>query len=377
MSGIYIHIPFCKQACHYCNFHFSTSLKSKDSIIKAIAEEITLKSKLNNEVIETIYFGGGTPSILDLNDFEKILNSIFKNYKIGTDPEITLEANPDDLSKEKLKNLKKQSINRLSIGVQSFVENELKLMNRAHDSNKAIKSIEISKLIFDNISVDLLYGLPDSSVDTLNYNIDILTKFNINHISSYAITLEPKTALEKYVKNGLVELPDDNIVFDQFIYVNKELVANNYINYELSSFAKPNFFSKNNTAYWKRKKYIGIGPSAHSYDGINRSWNISNNKKYVDQINSGNLYYKTEKLSKIDHYNEYIMTGLRTMWGISLGYIENKFDNKFKNYFLKNVKKYVDQNLIKINDDVYKTTESGRFLADGIASELFIVNLSN
>jgi len=377
LSGIYIHIPFCKQACHYCNFHFSTSLKSKDSIIKAIVEEITLKSKLNNEVIETIYFGGGTPSILDLNDFEKILNSIFKNYKIGTDPEITLEANPDDLSKEKLKNLKKQSINRLSIGVQSFVENELKLMNRAHDSNKAIKSIEISKLIFDNISVDLLYGLPDSSVDTLNYNIDILTKFNINHISSYAISLEPKTALEKYVKNGLVELPDDNIVFDQFIYVNKELVANNYINYELSSFAKPNFFSKNNTAYWKRKKYIGIGPSAHSYDGINRSWNISNNKKYVDQINSGNLYYKTEKLSKIDHYNEYIMTGLRTMWGISLGYIENKFDNKFKNYFLKNVKKYVDQNLIKINDDVYKTTESGRFLADGIASELFMIDLSN
>ena len=377
MSGIYIHIPFCKQACHYCNFHFSTSLKSKDSIIKAIAEEITLKSKLNNEVIETIYFGGGTPSILDLNDFEKILNSIFKNYKIGTDPEITLEANPDDLSKEKLKNLKKQSINRLSIGVQSFVENELKLMNRAHDSNKAIKSIEISKLIFDNISVHLFYGSPDSSVDTLNYNIDILTKFNINHISSYAITLEPKTALEKYVKNGLVELPDDNIVFDQFIYVNKELVANNYINYELSSFAKPNFFSKNNTAYWKRKKYIGIGPSAHSYDGINRSWNISNNKKYVDQINSGNLYYKTEKLSKIDHYNEYIMTGLRTMWGISLGYLENKFDNKFKNYFLKNVKKYVDQNLIKINDDVYKTTESGRFLADGIASELFMIDLSN
>lgn len=377
MSGIYIHIPFCKQACHYCNFHFSTNLKSKDLIIKAITDEIILKAKFNNEVIETIYFGGGTPSILDLNDFEKILNSIFKNYKIGIDPEITLEANPDDLSKAKLKNLKKQSINRLSIGVQSFVEKELKLMNRAHDSNKAIKSIEISKLIFDNISVDLLYGLPDSSVDTLNYNIDILTKFNVNHISSYAITLEPKTALEKYVKNGLVELPDDNIVFDQFIYVNKELVANNYINYELSSFAKPNFFSKNNTAYWKRKKYIGIGPSAHSYDGINRSWNISNNKKYVDQINSGNLYYKTEKLSKIDHYNEYIMTGLRTMWGISLGYIENKFDKQFKNYFLKNVKKYVDQNLIKINNDIYKTTESGRFLADGIASELFMIDLSN
>ncbi len=376
MAGIYIHIPFCKQACHYCNFHFSTSLKSKDFIVNAIAEEIFLKSKINNEKIETIYFGGGTPTLLDISDFEIILKSIGKNYKIISNPEITLEANPDDISLEKLKNFKNLSINRLSIGVQSFIDSELKLMNRVHDSKKALKSVEDSKKVFDNISVDLLYGLPDSSVETLNYNIKILTDFDVNHISSYAITLEPKTALEKFVNSGIVVLPDDKIVYDQFVHVNKELVLKNYINYELSSFAKENFFSKNNTAYWSRKKYIGVGPSAHSYDGLSRSWNISNNKRYIDQINSGKLYHKIEELSKIDQYNEYIMTGLRTMWGISLNYIEQHFDSYFKDYFLNTVKKYVDQNLINNDKDIYTTTESGRFLADGIASELFMIDLT-
>ena len=223
---------------------------------------------------------------------------------------------------------------------------------------------------------DRLYGLPDSSVETLNYNIKILTDFDVNHISSYAITLEPKTALEKFVNSGIVVLPDDKIVYDQFVHVNKELVLKNYINYELSSFAKENFFSKNNTAYWSRKKYIGVGPSAHSYDGLSRSWNISNNKRYIDQINSGKLYHKIEELSKIDQYNEYIMTGLRTMWGISLNYIEQHFDSYFKDYFLNTVKKYVDQNLINNDKDIYTTTESGRFLADGIASELFMIDLT-
>ena len=376
MAGIYIHIPFCKQACHYCNFHFSTSLKSKDFLVSSIAEEIFLKSKINKEKIETIYFGGGTPTLLDISDFEIILKSIGKNYKIISNPEITLEANPDDISLEKLKNFKNLSINRLSIGVQSFIDSELKLMNRAHDSKKALKSVEDSKKVFDNISVDLLYGLPDSSVETLNYNIKILTDFDVNHISSYAITLEPKTALEKFVNSGIVVLPDDKIVYDQFVHVNKELVLKNYINYELSSFAKENFFSKNNTAYWSRKKYIGVGPSAHSYDGLSRSWNISNNKRYIDQINSGKLYHKIEELSKIDQYNEYIMTGLRTMWGISLNYIEQHFDSYFKDYFLNTVKKYVDQNLINNDKDIYTTTESGRFLADGIASELFMIDLT-
>ena len=376
MAGIYIHIPFCKQACHYCNFHFSTSLKSKDFLVSSIAEEIFLKSKINKEKIETIYFGGGTPTLLDISDFEIILKSIGKNYKIISNPEITLEANPDDISLEKLKNFKNLSINRLSIGVQSFIDSELKLMNRAHDSKKALKSVDDSKKVFDNISVDLLYGLPDSSVETLNYNIKILTDFDVNHISSYAITLEPKTALEKFVNSGIVVLPDDKIVYDQFVHVNKELVLKNYINYELSSFAKENFFSKNNTAYWSRKKYIGVGPSAHSYDGLSRSWNISNNKRYIDQINSGKLYHKIEELSKIDQYNEYIMTGLRTMWGISLNYIEQHFDSYFKDYFLNTVKKYVDQNLINNDKDIYTTTESGRFLADGIASELFMIDLT-
>lgn len=377
MLGIYIHIPFCKKSCHYCNFHFSTSLKNKEDLIKAINKEIYQKAILNNDKVSTIYFGGGTPSILDVEEINLIIENIYKNFNVGKNIEITIEANPDDLSKHKLNDLSKTKINRISIGVQSFIDKELKIMNRVHDSKKAIKSIEMAKKYFNNISVDLLYGVPDSSIKSWNYNLDTISSFNINHISAYALTVEPKTALESFINKSILSMPDEDLVYSQYKLINEKLSSKNFINYEVCSFAQKDFFSKNNSAYWLRKKYIGIGPSAHSFDGESRSWNISNNKKYIDQINSGNLYYKIEKLSKIDHYNEYIMTGLRTMWGISLSYLENKFDKQFKDYFLKHVKKYVDQNLIKINDDVYKTTESGRFLADGIASELFIVNLSN
>jgi oxygen-independent coproporphyrinogen-3 oxidase len=376
LAGIYIHIPFCKQACHYCNFHFSTNLKSKKIIIDSIIKEIKLKSKFENEEIETIYFGGGTPTLLTSLETEAILNCIYKYYKVKSESEITIEANPDDIRIDRLKFLKKLSFNRLSIGVQSFIDSELKLMNRAHNSHKAIRSVEVSKSIFNNISVDLLYGLPDSNIETLDQNINILLNFDIKHISSYALTLEPKTALEKFIKKGLVELPNDDIVFEQFKHVNKKLISNDYINYELSSFAKQNFFSKNNTGYWLRKKYTGIGPSAHSYNGLYRSWNISNNKKYIDQIQSGKLFYKKEILSKVDQYNEYIMTGLRTMWGISIKFIENKFGKNFKNHFLKSIKKYIDQKLIHISNDMYITTDSARFLADGIAADLFIIDLS-
>tara|TARA_X000000950_G_scaffold258982_1_gene327009 strand:- start:1049 stop:2182 length:1134 start_codon:yes stop_codon:yes gene_type:complete len=376
LAGIYIHIPFCKQACHYCNFHFSTNLKSKKIIIDSIIKEIKLKSKFENEEIETIYFGGGTPTLLTSLETEAILDCIYKYYKVKSESEITIEANPDDIRIDKLKFLKKLSFNRLSIGVQSFIDSELKLMNRAHNSRKAIRSVEVSKSIFNNISVDLLYGLPNSNIETLDHNINILLDFDIKHISSYALTLEPKTALEKFIKKDLVELPNDDIVFEQFKHVNKELISNDYVNYELSSFAKKNFFSKNNTGYWLRKKYIGIGPSAHSYNGVYRSWNISNNKKYIDQIQSGKLFYKKEILTKIDQYNEYIMTGLRTMWGISINFIENKFGKNFKNHFLKSIKKYIEQKLIHISNGMYITTDSARFLADGIAADLFIIDLT-
>ena len=375
MAGIYIHIPFCKQSCHYCNFHFSTSTKNKDEVLDAIEKEIKQKGQTTNEAISTIYFGGGTPSILDVNEINSIIKRIYKEFNVESEAEITIEANPDDLNKEKIINLSLTEINRLSIGVQSFIDKELKIMNRAHDSKKALNSIEISKKYFNNISIDLMYGVPESTLESWTYNLDTVSQFDINHISSYALTLEPKTALESFVRKLIVDMPDEGLVYDQYNLINKKLEPLGFINYEVCSFAKENFFSKNNSAYWLRKKYIGIGPSAHSFDGKSRSWNISNNKKYIDQIKKGKSFYKKEKLSKVDQYNEYVMTGFRTIWGVSANFIENNFNSKFKNYFTDRIQKHIDQKNIIVKDDIYTTTNEGRFLADGISSDLFLVNL--
>ncbi len=375
MLGIYIHIPFCKKSCHYCNFHFSTSLKNKEDMIKAINKEIYQKAILNNDKVSTIYFGGGTPSILEVEEINLIIENIYKNFNVGKNIEITIEANPDDLSKHKLNDLSKTKINRISIGVQSFIDKELKIMNRVHDSKKAIKSIEMAKKYFNNISVDLLYGVPDSSIKSWNYNLDTISSFNINHISAYALTVEPKTALESFINKSILSMPDEELVYSQYKLINEKLSSKNFINYEVCSFAQKDFFSKNNSAYWLRKKYIGIGPSAHSFDGESRSWNISNNKKYIDQIRNGDNYYKKENLTKVDQYNEYIMTGLRTIWGVSVKHIESNFDVRFKNYFLKKIKSHIAKKNVYKEDDLYLTTQSGRFLADGIASDLFLVNL--
>ena len=375
MAGIYIHIPFCKQSCHYCNFHFSTSTKNKDEVLDAIENEIKQKGQATNESISTIYFGGGTPSILDVNEINSIIKRIYKEFNVESEAEITIEANPDDLNKEKIINLSLTEINRLSIGVQSFIDKELKIMNRAHDSKKALNSIEISKKYFNNISIDLMYGVPESTLESWTHNLDTVSQFDINHISSYALTLEPKTALESFVRKLIVDMPEEGLVYDQYNLINKKLEPLGFINYEVCSFAKENFFSKNNSAYWLRKKYIGIGPSAHSFDGKSRSWNISNNKKYIDQIKKGKSFYKKEKLSKVDQYNEYVMTGFRTIWGVSANFIENNFNSKFKNYFTDRIQKHIDQKNIIVKDDIYTTTNEGRFLADGISSDLFLVNL--
>ena len=375
MAGIYIHIPFCKQSCHYCNFHFSTSTKNKDEVLDAIENEIKQKGQATDEAISTIYLGGGTPSILDVNEINSIIKRIYKEFNVESEAEITIEANPDDLNKEKIINLSLTEINRLSIGVQSFIDKELKIMNRAHDSKKALNSIEISKKYFNNISIDLMYGVPESTLESWTHNLDTVSQFDINHISSYALTLEPKTALESFVRKLIVDMPEEGLVYDQYNLINKKLEPLGFINYEVCSFAKENFFSKNNSAYWLRKKYIGIGPSAHSFDGKSRSWNISNNKKYIDQIKKGKSFYKKEKLSKVDQYNEYVMTGFRTIWGVSANFIENNFNSKFKNYFTDRIQKHIDQKNIIVKDDIYTTTNEGRFLADGISSDLFLVNL--
>ena len=374
MSGIYVHIPYCKQACHYCNYHFSTSLKNKESVISAMLKEIEIKSIGNNDLIQTIYFGGGTPSFFDTKEINKIINSIFEKFKISDKPEITLEANPDDLSNTKLIELSQSYINRLSIGVQSFNDDELKLMNRSHSSEEAKKCIDNSLKYYNNISIDLIFGMPNSNLKTWESNLDYVTNWNLNHMSAYALTVEPKTALESFVKKNIIKPLNEDLVFEQHELMCNKMSKHEYVNYELSSFAKKGYFSRNNSAYWLRKKYIGIGPSAHSFDGFQRTWNVSNNSLYVKDISKNKMFSGKEKLSIIDKYNEYVMTGLRTKWGISLTYLENNFGLYYKNNFENRILKYVNTSLVVVKDDIFTTTIKGKFLADGIASELFMIN---
>ena len=346
-----------------------------DEVLNAIKNEISQKAELSKDNISTIYFGGGTPSILNVDQLNSIINKIYKEFKVEKNAEITIEANPDDLSIDKIVDLSNTRINRLSIGVQSFIDNELKMMNRAHDSKTALFSLEMSKKYFKNISVDLMYGMPESTLKSWAYNLDSVLNFDINHVSTYALTVEPKTQLESFVRKLIVDIPQEGLVYEQYNLINEKLEPKGFINYEVCSFAKENFFSKNNSAYWLRKKYIGIGPSAHSFDGRSRSWNISNNKTYVNHVNDGKSFYKKENLSTVDQYNEYVMTGFRTIWGVSTNFIEKNFNLKFKKYFMDRIQKHIDQKNIVVNNDIYTTTNQGRFLADGIASDLFLINL--
>lgn len=376
MSGIYIHIPFCKQACHYCDFHFSTSMKKKDEMVLALAKEITVrKNEFTNEIVETIYFGGGTPSVLSNDEINFLIAEVYKNYKVSENPEITLEANPDDLSAERILELSKSPINRLSIGIQSFYEEDLKMMNRAHNSAEAKKCLEEATKYFDNISLDLIYGIPGMSNEMWRQNIETALSFGVPHISSYALTVEPKTALSKLIQTGKIAEPQDEAVSNHFMILVETLQKNGFIHYELSNFGKDNYFSKNNSAYWLGKKYIGIGPSAHSYDGIKRGWNIANNSLYLKSIQNDKLPIETEILTVSDRYNEYIMTGLRTIWGVSLERIEKEFGLEYLNYLKKQSQKFLNDDLLSIENNILKPTPKGKFLTDGIASDLFYLNL--
>lgn len=375
MSGIYIHIPFCKQACHYCDFHFLTSLKKKEEMVQALAKELQMrKGEFKEEVVETIYFGGGTPSILEVNDIRFLIDEVYNNYKVVENPEITLEANPDDLNESRIIELSKNRINRLSIGIQSFFEEDLKLMNRAHNATEALECLQVATQYFDNITADLIYGIPGLTNEKWLQNIQTLLDLGIPHISSYALTVEPKTALATLVKNGKIPTPDDGMAHDQFLLLVDVLQKNDFVHYELSNFGKEGYFSKNNSAYWLGKKYIGIGPSAHSYDGKNRSWNVANNSLYLKSLAENKLSNEIEILSLTDRYNEYVMTGLRTIWGVSLGRIENEFGKSYLEYLLQNAEFHLKEKKLEIFDNVLKTTRKGKFFCDGIASDLFIIN---
>ncbi|MFL1894906.1 radical SAM family heme chaperone HemW [Aquimarina sp. 2-A2] len=375
-AGIYIHIPFCKQACHYCDFHFSTSLGKKEIMIAAICREIELrKNELNQQPIATIYFGGGTPSVLSQLEIDQILDTVYKHYTVLDTPEITLEANPDDLSLKTIKTLAASKINRLSIGIQSFFEEDLKLMNRAHNAIEAKTCIEQATQYFDNISIDLIYGIPEMSDARWIKNLETALSFDIPHISSYALTVEPKTALEKFIAKGIVPPINDEAAQRHFEILVAMLNDAGFVHYELSNFGKPAYFSQNNTAYWLGKSYLGIGPSAHSYNGKERSWNISNNPKYIKALQQNEVPKEMEVLTTTDRYNEYVMTGLRTIWGVSISKITNDFGDSYAKHLLLQAQKHIEEDLLQIKGAYLFVTPKGKFLSDGIASDLFLVNL--
>ncbi len=374
MSGIYIHIPFCKQKCNYCNFHFSTSTKYAKAMVNSICRELIIrKDELQKETINTIYFGGGTPTLLSTNEIEKILYTIFDFYKVTDQPEITIEGNPDDFSPVKVKQLNNLKFNRLSIGIQSFYDNDLKYMNRLHNSREAINSIlSAQKYGFENINIDLIYGVPTCPHSQWKKNLSKAFELNIPHISAYALTIEEKTPLEYYIKKGKLQNINEIHQSEQFHILIAHTQKNNFIQYEISNFGKKGYFSKHNTNYWKGVKYIGVGPSAHSFSGTHRSYNIYNNLKYIKSLEQELLPSTIEKLSKTDKFNEYIMLGLRTIWGIDKKYVIENFGTQYYTKLEKNIKQYHAMNLISKDEKGFKITEKGKFLCDGIASKLFM-----
>lgn len=372
MAGIYIHIPFCKQACHYCDFHFSTSLKNNQAMLDAIAKEMQIRaSSLQGQIIDTIYFGGGTPSILEVEQINTLINQVHSLFEVNPNAEITLEANPDDLDLVTIIKLADSKVNRLSIGVQSFDQKDLDMMNRAHSQAQAIECLENASKYFDNISVDLIYGIPGLSNDRWRENIQKVVDLGIKHISCYALTVEPRTALNKLIQKGVIPMPEEEQAHEHFVILMHTLKQLGYQHYELSNFSIPGYHSKNNTAYWLGKIYMGLGPSAHSFDGQSRSWNIANNNLYIKGVGNGELRFEKEHLSLADRYNEYIMTGLRTIWGVDTFRIGQEFGKTFEDYVLQGAKKHIQGGLMHLDKDVLTITDKGKFLSDGIASDLF------
>ena len=376
MAAIYFHVPFCKQACHYCNFHFSTSLKHKNPVLDAMLSELKLRKEelVETEKINSIYFGGGTPSLLSSAEVSVLIDEVKRNFNVAVDAEITLEMNPDDDRPDYLEELKIIGVNRLSVGIQSFHEEELKLINRAHNAQEAFDVLNRIQGLYDNFSLDLIFGLPNSTPESWQKNVEYALQFNPAHISSYLLTVEPKTVLNHQIDNKQIEVLGDEEVLTQFNFLVDRLLAEGYDHYELSSFGKPGFRSVNNTAYWSEKPYLGIGPSAHSFKGETRSWNISNNAQYLKGISAHKPFIEREKLSVADRYNEYIMIGLRMQNGISLDYIENNFGSDYKALLIKGVQSQIASQLLYWDGNFLKVSRNAMMLVDGLASDLFKLN---
>ena len=373
MAGLYIHIPFCKQACYYCNFHFSTSLGQKAALLQALLKELKLqKDYLESEKLETIYLGGGTPSLLSKKELLQIFETIYQHYSVANHAEITLEANPDDLSKQKLKALKQSPINRLSIGIQSFFEEDLLFMNRAHNAQEAKDCIQnAQEMGFENLTIDLIYGAPTTSDTNWKINIQTAIEYQIPHISCYCLTVEPRTALAHFVKKGKVQALDEVQAARQFKMLMHQMKKADYEHYEISNFAKPNWHSKHNSSYWLGAKYLGIGPAAHSFNGTSRQWNIAHNIKYIKALQNKKLPFDKEILSKEQQYNEYVLIALRTKWGCHLSKIKS-FGKNIETHFKKEIAAHQKAGLVKAEKDIFFLTEKGKLFADRITMALFV-----
>lgn len=374
MSGIYFHIPFCKQACHYCDFHFSTSDKYKEKMVASLLKEIAFqKDYLTDKNISTIYFGGGTPSILSAKEIESLINTTAKHFNIASDVEISLEANPDDLSEEKTIAFSNIGINRLSIGTQTFNEKLLTFLHRAHTSNEALKSIEFAKKHFQNISIDLIYGIHNQSMEIFKNDLYQLLQFEPEHVSAYSLTIEGNNAFAKWKAKGILQEEDDDLAIAHFQYLLSTLEEKGYEQYEISNFCKPGKESKHNSSYWFGVPYLGIGPSAHSFNGVNRQYNIAHNMKYMAAIENGTLDFETDILTQADKVNEYIMTRLRTKRGCNIKELETKLDYTLNHEQKQTINTYCASNDLSLNNHVLTLTATGKLIADKIASDLFIL----
>lgn len=374
MAGIYIHIPFCKTRCIYCDFYTITNEARMDDFVTAVCAEAQLRKEEIGESVHTVYFGGGTPSRLNARHFEQIFETLFREYSIDPEAEITLEANPDDLTNDYIEMLHDFPFNRLSMGVQSFDESELKFLGRRHSARQAIETVAACQQNgFDNISIDLMYGLPSQTIEIWEKNLQQAIALDIQHISAYHLIYEEHTRLEALRRNGKVRAVDEELSNQMFSLLIERLTENGFVHYEISNFAKDGLYSRHNTSYWSDEKYLGLGPAAHSFDGQNRSWNVASLTRYIEGINNGTLPSEIEHLDIYTQYNEFVLTRLRTIWGADIQQLKSKFGEELYNYCLTNARKYLENQLLKIENGNLKLTRKGIFISDGIMSDLMWV----
>jgi oxygen-independent coproporphyrinogen-3 oxidase len=374
MAGIYVHIPFCKKLCFYCDFYHIISPDDRSVFVDALLKEASLrKNYLGTETVSTIYLGGGTPSVFSIKELGTILNQINKLFRVTKDCEITIELNPDDVQPAYLNGLKNHNINRISIGIQSWRDSDLRMLNRRHDSAQAVQALKNTlKAGFENVTIDLIYGIPGMSLQEWSSNIDFSVSFDIKHLSAYHLTFEPATVFGKMLKKGAISEIDEDVSIAQFNVLIEKTESAGFIQYEISNFGKPGYFSIHNSNYWKQVSYLGLGPSAHSFNGYSRQWNIRDVKGYIKSLNAGKSFFKSEELNTKARFNEYIMTSLRTMWGIDLEYVEKMFEKEGYDYVVNLAGKFREYGLMKQDKKTLVLTNQGKMISDNIISEFMM-----